>query len=197
MPSDKSSEFLSPELRQLLLGIACGSIEYGLEHGEPLPISRERMPEPLQEKRATFVTLEEGGLLRGCIGSLEAERALAEDVVHNAFSAAFRDPRFPPVSRKEWPALDLYISVLSPPEPLPDASEEALVEILRPGIDGLLLEDGAARATFLPTVWENLPDPSAFVRHLKRKAGWPYDYSSPTLRAYRYTVERVAAEERG
>ncbi len=181
----------SDEQKDALRAIARESVEHGLDHGEPLPVDTDNLPDWLQEPRAAFVTLEKNGELRGCIGTLEARRPLAEDVAENAYAAAFRDPRFPPVTQDEWPDIDLHISVLSAPEPMSFTSETDLLRQLRPGVDGLIIEEGRARATFLPQVWEDVPDPIVFLRHLKYKAGLPPEYWSDTIRAWRYTAERM------
>lgn len=144
----------------------------------------------LAERAATFVTLRLERDLRGCIGSIDPRRALGEDVAHNARSAAFRDPRFPPVSRAEFAALAVEVSVLSPRTPIPAGSESEALESLRPGLDGITLEFGAAAATFLPQVWESLPDPLAFLSQLRRKARLPERFWHPDLRLTRYTVEK-------
>lgn len=150
------------------------------------------LPPTLTAPAASFVTLHRHGELRGCIGSLEAHRPLAEDVAGNARAAAFMDPRFPPVARDELPELELEISVLSPLAPLGVASEAELLAALRPGVDGLVLVDGARRATFLPAVWRQLPEPRQFLAHLKHKAGLPADHWSPAIHFLRYTVEEFA-----
>lgn len=113
------------------------------------------------------------------------------DVATTAFAAAFRDSRFPPVSAVELPDLDIHISLLSTPEPLALEREEDLLDILEPGVDGLVLEDPPCRATFLPQVWEVLPAPADFVRELKLKAGLSPRHWSSTLRVSRYTVEEI------
>jgi uncharacterized protein len=138
------------------------------------------------EPRAVFITLEKNGRLRGCIGHLEATQPLVEDIAENAVAAALHDTRFPPVNADELPDIHLSISILTPPEPMTVADEEDLLQQLRPGIDGLILEEGRRRATFLPSVWEELPDPRNFVRHLKMKAGWSADYWSSGICASRY-----------
>jgi len=145
----------------------------------------------LKEERATFVTLTINGSLRGCIGMLEACRPLAEDIAENAVSAAFRDPRFPPLSRDEFDDLKISISVLSPPEEMTFSSEADLLAQIRPGIDGLILQEGGRRGTFLPSVWEELPETELFFEHLKMKAGLPAGYWSDTLRVFRYTAEYI------
>lgn len=178
--------------RDTLLGVAEASIRHGLERGQPLPVTAGDYPQPLRPERATFVTLERSGDLRGCIGSLEAVRPLVEDVAHNAFAAAFSDPRFPPLSASELADLTVGISVLGPAEPMSFESEADLVRQLRPEVDGLILEEKGRRGTFLPAVWSSLPEPHRFLEQLKRKAGLPPDYWSPTLRVARYTTESFA-----
>ena len=146
----------------------------------------------LRTPGASFVTLRLEDELRGCIGSLEARRPLGHDVAHNARAAAYRDPRFPPVGRHEWPRLGVEVSLLSPREPLAAASEAEALELLRPGVDGIYLEFGANGATFLPQVWDNLPEPADFLGQLKRKAGLPANFWHRDLRLSRYTVEKFA-----
>lgn len=180
---------LSDTQRQRLLEIARESIRHGLAHGKPLSVRDEDAA--LLQPGASFVTLNLHDELRGCIGSLEAHQPLVKDVAQNAFSAAFRDPRFPPLTDREFAALDLHISILSPSEPLHFSSESDLLRQLRPGIDGLVLSDGYRRGTFLPQVWEQLPEPAEFLAHLKRKAGLPVNYWSPTLQVERYTVDSI------
>lgn len=180
---------LSQSERNELLDIARKSIRHGLDEGQPLAVDLNTVSAKLREPGASFVTLERHGYLRGCIGTLEAHQPLARDVAHNAFQSAFRDPRFPPLDETEWEGLDIHISVLSKPEPMHFASEEDFIRQLRPGVDGVILEEGWHRGTFLPAVWEDLPDPNDFVRHLKLKAGLSPSYWSKTIKAYRYTAE--------
>ena len=142
----------------------------------------------LRELRASFVTLERCGALRGCIGTIEAHRALVVDVAENAFAAAFSDPRFAPLARHELADLEVRVSLLSPLERLAAVSEAALLAQLRPGIDGLVLRVGATRATFLPAVWEDLPEPTAFLRALLRKAELPESDWPRGAELWRYTV---------
>ncbi|HEX4961726.1 MAG TPA: AmmeMemoRadiSam system protein A [Thermoanaerobaculia bacterium] len=145
----------------------------------------------LQEPGACFVTLTLWENLRGCVGSVRAYRALFDDVWLNARAAAFHDNRFPPVERDEFSALSVEVSLLSAPEPLPPfARERDALAALRPGIDGIVLDAGAYRSTFLPQVWEQLPDPAEFLEHLKRKAGLPPGYWSPEVQLQRYTVRK-------
>ena len=178
---------MKTEVQNLLLKIARDAISQGLIGEKATP--PEDISAELMEERATFVTLEIGGHLRGCIGMLEACRPLAEDVAHNACAAAFNDPRFPPVSRKEFDSLEIHISVLSPPEEIAFFSEVDLLAQIRPGIDGLILQEGYQRGTFLPSVWEELPEKEQFLSHLKMKAGLPNTYWSDTIRIFRYTTE--------
>jgi len=168
--------------------VAQEAIEFQLREGrEPEP-DLSLYPPHWHEPRATFVTLRRHGELRGCTGSLEPTRPLVADVAHNACRSAFGDPRFPPLSEAELPGLAISVSLLSPLEPLPAESEGQLLQALRPGIDGLVLRDGGDCATFLPSVWESLPEPQAFLDALRRKAGLPAAHWSDTIRFERYTV---------
>jgi AmmeMemoRadiSam system protein B/AmmeMemoRadiSam system protein A len=175
-----------------LLELARASIRHGLAHGRPSPVDLAALPPAQCAPGAAFVTLRRpDGALRGCVGSLEALRPLALDVVENAYRAAFRDPRFGPVRAHELADLDIHLSLLSRPEPFPVRSEADLLAQLRPAIDGLVLEEGPRRATLLPDVWEQLPAPGDFLRQLKRKAGLPDDHWSATLRFQRYTTRGI------
>ena len=186
----------SPEQRDTfgleLLRLARGSIEHGLVHFEPLPVRCDGLPAALAEQRATFTTLRLAGDLRGCCGALEASRPLAADVAHSAFQAAFRDPRFDPIGRHELGNIRLEVAVLSPLEPLPVVDETDLLSKLRPGIDGLVIHSGGRRATFLPKVWESLPEPRQFLMQLRLKAGLPADYWSEQLEFQRYRTTTYA-----
>jgi len=144
----------------------------------------------LRERAATFVTLRLEEELRGCIGSIEAVRMLGADVYSNARAAAYRDPRFAPVSRFELGAIAVEVSVLSPRTPMTAASEAEAIAQLRPGIDGIVLDYNGQRATFLPQVWETLPEPLDFLSHLRMKADLPARFWHPGLRLSRYTVEK-------
>lgn len=174
------------EQQDTLLEVAALSIQHGLEHGTPLAVDAAEYDPVLQEIRASFVTLQIEQELRGCIGMLQAVKPLVEDVAHNAFSAAFKDPRFNPLRPAEFPLLDIHISVLTPPEPFPVSSEAELLRKLSPGEDGLILRDGPYQSTFLPSVWESLPRPQDFLHHLKLKAGLRPDYWSDTIQFERY-----------
>lgn len=169
-----------------LIGIARAAI------GEKLGVATgaQRSAPWLEQPGATFVTLMLDDALRGCIGSLEARRPLGLDVRDNALAAAFRDPRFKPLSSAEWTGTSVEVSLLSALEPLPLDDEAAVLERLRPGVDGLVLEFGHHRGTFLPQVWEQLPQPESFLVNLKRKAGLPPDFWEPGMRLKRYTVTK-------
>jgi hypothetical protein len=169
-----------------LLAIARSVI--AAELGEPLPAFTQAAW--LDEPGATFVTLTCAGALRGCIGSLVAERALRADVENNALAAAFSDPRFAPLSAREYRAIDVEVSLLSPMQPVTVESETHALTLLRPGIDGVLLEYGRRRGTFLPQVWEQLPEPRVFLAHLKQKAGLPADFWADEIRLSLYTVTK-------
>lgn len=192
-----STETLSRQDRAALLDVARRSIRRGLERGEALRVDPEDYPETLRPARATFVTLELDGQLRGCIGALVAHQPLVSDVAEHAHAAAFDDPRFPPMTEREFPRLELFISVLSPSELLRFDSEDSLLEQLRPGVDGLILQFRNYRATFLPAVWDSLSDPYVFWSQLKQKAGLPLDFWSPELRAERYTTEYFGDADTG
>ena len=168
-----------------LLAIARNSIEAALGVAAP-----RRLPEEawLKPERASFVTLTQDGQLRGCIGSLEARRPLGEDVGHNARAAALSDPRFAPLATADLARTRIEVSLLSTPKQLQFADHADLIAQLRPGEDGLILECGGARGTFLPQVWESLPDPEQFVAELKRKAGLSPGTSTSKCSIRRYHV---------
>lgn len=187
--SPPSTEKLAPDLRRVLINLASASIDYGLRERRPLEITLTNYPTLLRAPRATFVTLEINRRLRGCIGSLEPHRPLVIDVAHNSYAAAFSDPRFPPLTAPEKDSLEIHISILSLPTPMTFSSEADLLTQLRPGVDGLILEERGRRGTFLPSVWESLANPRDFLNHLRLKAGLPSDYWSPTIRISRYTTE--------
>jgi len=174
-----------------LLDLARAAIRRGLAAGEPPRLNISDMPEELRTPGAAFVTLTLDGQLRGCIGSLQAYRPLAADISDNAYNAAFRDPRFPPLTPAELDDLKVHISILTPSEPLEFASEDDLLARLRPGTDGLIIAAAGRRGTFLPSVWEQLPDRRDFLRHLKLKAGLPPDYWSDDVEVWRYATESI------
>ena len=177
---------MSGDRGDILLAIARAELSRAL--GRPREAD-ESLPW-LQSPGATFVTLTRHGDLRGCIGTLEAHRALLADVKENARAAAFRDPRFPAMTPDELPHIAVEVSLLTPPQPLTFRDEHDALGQLRPGMDGVILQFARFRSTFLPQVWEQLPDPRQFMAHLKHKAGLPADYWSPDFRLSRYTVEK-------
>jgi AmmeMemoRadiSam system protein A len=184
-PSPSTNRASDCARAEALLAIARDAIAQG--PGAPPP---RAVAGWLAAPGATFVTLKLDGELRGCIGSLEPRRALAEDVAQNARAAAYRDPRFAPVSGDERERLEVEVSLLSSPEPIAAQTEAEALAQLRPGVDGVILEFIELRSTFLPQVWESVPDPADFLGELKRKAGLPYRFWDPRIRLSRYTVEK-------
>ena len=177
-----------------LIKLAALSVEHGLDHAAPLPVKATEQPPELRANGACFVTLKRDGRLRGCIGSSVAYRPLAADAVVNGFSAAFKDKRFPAVTVDELAAIDLSISVLGAPAPMAFEDEADLLARLRPGTDGLIIEDSGRRALFLPSVWPRLPEPRTFVAQLKVKAGLKTDHWSDAFKAWRFVAEEVSSE---
>jgi hypothetical protein len=192
-----SSTRLEPGSRDFLLRTAAAAIEAGLALAAPSPPDPRALPPDLGRHLASFVTLTIDGGLRGCCGALEPRRPLAVDVWLNAQASAFRDPRFPPLESWEWCAVDLEVSVLSPLEAVPAGSEADLLRTIRPGTDGLVIAWRGTRATFLPRVWEQIPSPPEFLRHLKRKAGWAEEFWSPEVAVWRYHTETFGVARPG
>jgi AmmeMemoRadiSam system protein A len=167
---------LSDEERAYLLKLARQAITARLTgEASDLPEIQQIPFEHLRQPGASFVTLTVGGELRGCIGALEPYQPLAQDVYEHALAAAFSDYRFLPVTLEEIKGLEIEISRLSRPEILDYQSPAELLEKLRPGIDGVTIRDGRRRATFLPQVWEKLPDGGEFLAHLCAKMGMAPD----------------------
>jgi AmmeMemoRadiSam system protein A len=186
---------LTRDDRLCLLTVAEDTIAYGLEAGRYRPVSDEDYRIRLGEQAASFVTLYLGGQLRGCIGNLQATRPLVEDVAHNAYAAAFRDPRFEPVSWAEFLDLQIEISILSPLQDVQFENEANLLDQLRPGVDGVVFEAGQFRATFLPKVWEHIPGKRTFLGELKSKAGLTSDFWSDDVNIQRYTTSTFSSRE--
>ena len=181
---------LSTSERKYLLDLARQTISRSLDGLEPPPVALDSLAPVLQEQRASFVTLTIGGDLRGCIGSIEPRQPLALDVRENAAAAAFRDPRFPPLSRRELELVKIEVSVLTRPQPLVYNGAADLLARLRPHVDGVIISRGWNRATFLPQVWDKLPDSDEFLTHLCLKAGLPADeYRRGDLQVLTYQVE--------
>ena len=166
---------LTQEQGQLLVKLAKTTISKEL--GRPVQdmdeLDRALSQKPFDMRCGTFVTLNKNGQLRGCIGSLTDDEAISQGVRHNAVNAAFHDPRFPPLSQDELDQIQVEVSVLSEPQPLVYRDAQDLLTKLRVDVDGVILGKGFARATFLPQVWEQLPNPKDFLTHLCRKAGLP------------------------
>jgi hypothetical protein len=185
---DQAAEH-DPALGAALVGRARNAIAHALglpaDHAEPAHAA-------LAGSGATFVTLRLHGALRGCVGTLCAERTLADDVRMHALAAAFRDTRFEPLTAEEFAEVEIEVSLLEPARPLPAANEADARSALRPGIDGVVLEWRGRRATFLPQVWEQLRRPGDFLAALKAKAGLPRDFWAADLRLSRYRVRKFA-----
>jgi len=194
---DGAAARLSTEHRRTLLDWALRSVRMGTEGRRLEPPERGRHAPELEALRASFVTLERDGRLRGCIGSAAARRQLIADVVTNAYEAAFSDPRFEPLDRRELDGLSVHVSVLSAPVPAPTTSERDLIAAVRPGIDGLILEDDEKRGVLLPQVWDAIPEPRQFVAALKAKAEMDPNRWSNDIRAFRFTVESFGVGDFG
>lgn len=177
----------------ILLPIARAAISNALQ----LPMTADENAPWLAEQAACFVTLSQRGQLRGCIGSLEAHRSLLADVKSNAVSAALHDPRFMPLSADELGRTDIAISLLTPPQTMQFRDEADALSQMRPGVDGIVFEYGHHRSTFLPQVWEQLPDPHQFMAHLKRKAGLPADFWDAGVKLSRYSVSKYEEKSHG
>jgi AmmeMemoRadiSam system protein B/AmmeMemoRadiSam system protein A len=176
--------------RKALVDGARQGIALRLRDGATPNVAVDRARSPLlAARRATFVTLELDGRLRGCIGSLAPHMPLAVDVVTNACKAATADPRFPPLSAEELGRVAVHVSILSHPRPIEAASEAELLRALHPDVDGLIIRDGPRQALFLPSVWASLPEPAAFLRQLRLKAGLAADHWSPSFLAWRFGTE--------
>ena len=166
-----SEDKLTTEEKDILLQLARQALEMGVR-GQKLPaLDLESMPARLREDGVSFVTLTIGGKLRGCVGALEPYQSLADDVREHAIAAALQDYRFPNVTPDELSQIEIEVSRLTIPVPLEYTTPEDLLSKLHPGIDGVLLRDGPRRATFLPQVWEKIPDPAKFLDNLCYKMG--------------------------
>jgi AmmeMemoRadiSam system protein A len=178
--------------RRVLLDVAAVAVHYQLETGRPHVPDAGMFDEQLRSPGATFVTLEDGEDLLGCIGSLEPVRPLVLDVAHNALAAAFADPRLPAVTTEDYARMSIKISVLSCPEPVRVATYDELACSVRPGVDGLLLQAGRHRSTLLPSVWPKLRDVAEFLEVLWRKAGLSPGRWPSGIALSRYTTEEFA-----
>ncbi len=184
------SETLTDGEKQTLLRLAREAVENAVRGKALPPLDINSLTPLLQAHGASFVTLTIQGDLRGCIGALEAYQPLAEDVREHAVAAALYDPRFPPVSENELNRIKLEVSRLTAPHPLEYSSSEELLKKLRPHVDGVILKDNFRRATFLPQVWEKIPDPAEFLGHLCQKMGVRANlWREAKLQVYVYQVE--------
>jgi MEMO1 family protein len=181
------NRILNKNDKNIIFEVIHKSIEHGLETGNAYIPKTENVAEHLMKKYAVFITLKLNGQLRGCIGTTEAHLPLIEAVAQYAYAAAFSDPRFKPLTKEEYKHVDISLSILTPATPLEFENEEGLINQLRPGEDGLIIEKNNARATFLPVVWESIQSPEQFLFELKRKAGIN-DFDAPDS-AWRYTTE--------
>ena len=162
---------LAIEEQQTLLRMAREAIEYGVRGKKLPPLDEETLSKHLLEQGASFITLTIRGQLRGCIGGLEARQSLAKDVREHAIAAALEDPRFPPVREDELSRIQIEVSRLTRPVSLEYKDAADLLSKLRPHVDGVILRDDFRRATFLPQVWEKIPDPAEFMNNLCYKMG--------------------------
>lgn len=179
--------------QQQLLELAKTSIMHGFNNNkQPFPVELNKWPAQFRKPQATFVTIEINRRLRGCRGSLQAIRSLAQDVTTNASDTAFRDPRFAPLTSAEFKHSDVSLSLLENPEPLPTTGIEDLEAKLRPNEDGLIIRAGKKSATFLPSVWEQLPKPKQFIDHLWKKATLEVDEWPENMTVLRYTATKVS-----
>lgn len=191
MQSTDKNNKLSPRDWQSLLTVARHAIKYGLAYKKVPLIQLDKYSEALQTPGASFVTLKESNVLRGCIGTLEAHQPLIQDVAEHAFSAAFKDPRFAPINHIEEPVIHISISVVSPSETMSFESEYDLLSQIEVGKDGLILEYKNKKGTYLPSVWEQLPDKQDFLNHLKQKAGLAVDFWSDDIKVSRYFTQTI------
>jgi AmmeMemoRadiSam system protein A len=183
-----STENNSKDKARILLQIAHAAIAESLG----LSVAEKQLEDEdwLQQKGACFITLTQQDQLRGCIGTLEASRTLLDDVKANAKAAAFKDTRFSPLTSDEFNTTQIELSLLSPMQALSFTSEQDALSQLQPEIDGVVFEYGFQRSTFLPQVWEQLPDAVNFMAHLKQKAGLPADFWADDIKLSRYTVRK-------
>ncbi|SPF80702.1 hypothetical protein PRI8871_02513 [Pseudoprimorskyibacter insulae] len=184
-----AADVLPGDLRHVLTDVARKALKSRLTRGTMPEVRVDSFAVPLRTVMASFVTLELDGRLRGCIGSMQAHRALVQDVIINAVKAGFEDPRFAPITAAELGRVVIKVSVLTRPAPLQFENEAGLLAQMVPGETGLILQDGARRGTFLPSVWSSLQTPKAFLAQLKRKAGLPEDHWSDTVKAFAYRAE--------
>ena len=175
-----------------LLNIAHESVNFGLKFGEPLKVDTQKYSTTLQTYCGTFTTLKCDGELRGCCGSIEAILPLISSVTYSAYKSAFQDSRFPPLQSSELKDLTISISILSPTEELQFEDEADVMNQIKPGVDGLVIEYMDLKGTLLPSVWKSIPDKYQFFSMVKQKAGLSEDFWSEDLRVLRYTTHTIA-----
>jgi AmmeMemoRadiSam system protein A len=191
--TEKRISNLSADERALLLKLARQSIEAAAAGQPPPQINLDDFPASLRQPAACFVTLYTGRDLRGCTGTLVARAPLAEEVVQTAAQTAIYDPRFSPVTPMETASIDIEVSVLTAPRKLDVPSPDALPRMIHPGIDGVTLSKGLHRATFLPQVWDKIPEPTEFLNMLCQKMGLPSQtWRLPGMQVEVYQVEEFS-----
>ena len=188
-------EKLAEADKAFLLQLARSTIAAELKKGKAA-LRPDPMPPVLGQERGCFVTLHKKGMLRGCIGTIEPVKPLVDGIAENAINAAFRDPRFPPLSPEEFDEVDVEVSLLTPPEILDFQDSNDLLEKLKPGVHGVILSKGWHRATFLPQVWDQLPEKVTFLQHLCQKAGMGKNcWQDPDLEVQVYTAEHFGEKD--
>jgi AmmeMemoRadiSam system protein A len=188
-------KWLSEEEGKYLIGVARNTIKSELDNVEGPKIDWKDVPEKFQKSLGTFVTITIDGNLRGCIGHIIPRETLLEGIKQNAINAAFKDPRFPPLQKEEFNKIDIEISILTPPQELSYSDAEDLLKKLRPGIDGVIIKKGLYEATFLPQVWDQLPEKEEFLAHLCLKAGLSMDsWKTDKLQVSIYQVQAFEEE---
>ncbi len=188
LAEEEKTNFLRTYFQEIIRKLAVLSIKSQLDN---LNLKIENCPRALETRLASFVTLMEGGILRGCIGSIAPHQPLIVDVCQNARNAAFKDPRFTPVQANEFEKLQFSISLLTRPEQITFENEEDLIEKLQPEKDGVIIRDAGRQAVYLPEVWKQIPDKKEFLNSLKQKAGLTPEWFSDTFEAYRFRAELV------
>lgn len=189
-------EWLSEDEGEYLLGVARNTIKNRLSNVEGSQIDWNNVPKKFQERLGTFVTVTINGNLRGCIGHIVPRQPLIEGIKENAINAAFKDPRFTPLTKEEFDNIELEISILTPPQELSYTDAEDLLKKLRSGIDGVIIKKGFYEATFLPQVWDQLPDKGEFLSHLCLKAGLSIDsWKTEKLHVSTYQVQAFEEEK--
>jgi AmmeMemoRadiSam system protein A len=191
-----TADWLSEDEGRYLLVVARSAIKNRLSNQEESQISWKDLPEKFKNQLGTFVTITIDGNLRGCIGHIIPRESVIEGIRENAINAAFRDPRFPPLTREEFEKIEIEVSILTAPQELDYSDPEDLLNKLRPGKDGVIIKKGYHEATFLPQVWDQLPDKEEFLMHLCMKAGLSHDsWRNEKLQISTYQVQAFEEEK--